>query len=160
MSAPYVLSSSSVVSATPEVAFDGVLAVPIPEIFSERSGPIPPIREVREQEGAWGRVGQTRTIVLGDGNTNLETLVAADRPGSYRYRLTDFTGPMKALVGSVDGEFSFAAEGSGTRVTWSWQMHAANPVGRLLLPGLGFFWRRYAAGMWPRLAAWLAAHPA
>lgn len=153
MSAPYLLTSSRVVGVTPEIAFDGVLASPLPELFSERSGPIPPIRECTGQDGDWGTVGQTRTVVLADGGTNLETLVAADRPGSYRYRLSDFTGPMKALVGSVDGEFSFVPEGTGTRVTWSWRMHATNPVARLLLPGLGFFWRRYAAGMWPRYAA-------
>jgi hypothetical protein len=153
MSAPYVLSSSSVVSATPEAAFDGVVAAPLPELFTERSGPIPPVRECTGQQGEWGDVGQTRTVVLADGSGNLETLVAVDRPVSYRYRLTDFKGPMKALVRSVDGEFAFAAEGQGTRVTWSWQMHPANPVSRLLLPGLGFFWRRYAAGMWPRYAA-------
>ncbi len=41
MTAPYVLTSSSVVAATPEVAFDGVLASPLPELFAERSGPDP-----------------------------------------------------------------------------------------------------------------------
>src|SRR5687768_9685496 len=147
MSAPYVLSSSTVVDATPEVAFDGVVAAPLTELFTERSGPIPPIRECTGQDGVWGVAGQTRTVVLDDGSSNLETLVAVDRPGSYRYRLTDFSGAMKALVRSIDGEFAFAAEGQGTRVTWTWQMHPANPVSRLLLPGLGFFWRRYAAGM-------------
>ena len=153
MSAPYVLSSSTVVSATPEAAFAGVLAAPLPELFPERTGPIPPVRECTGQEGAWGDIGQTRTVVLGDGSSNLETLVALDRPGSYRYRLTDFTGPMKALVRTIDGEFAFAAEGEGTRVSWTWHMHPATPVSRLLLPGMGFFWRRYAAAMWPRYAA-------
>ena len=143
------------VQATPEAAFAGVLAAPLPELFTERSGPIPPVRECTGQDGAWGGVGQTRTVVLADGSSNLETLVSTERPGSYRYRLTDFTGPMKQLVRSVDGEFAFVAEGSGTRVTWSWKMHAANPVARVLLPGVGFFWRRYAAGMWPRYAALL-----
>jgi len=150
---PYVVSSSTLVRTTPEAAFDGVLAAPLPELFTDRSGPIPPVRECTGQDGAWGTVGQTRTVVLDDGSSNLETLVALDRPGSYRYRLSDFTGPMKALVGSVDGEFAFAPEGTGTRVTWSWRMHPANPVGRLLLPVLGIFWRRYADRMWPRYAA-------
>jgi hypothetical protein len=159
VSSPYVLTSSTLVEAAPEAAFDGVLAAPLAELFSDRAGPIPPVRECTGQEGEWGTVGQTRTVVLDDGSTNLETLVALERPGSYRYRLTDFTGPMKALVGSVDGEFAFAAEGTGTRVTWSWRMHAANPVGRLFLPVLGLFWRRYAGRMWPRYAARLRPGP-
>lgn len=153
MSAPYVVTSSTVVDASPEEAFDGVLAAPLPELFSDRAGPIPPVRECTGQEGEWGSVGQTRTVVLADGGTNLETLVALDRPGSYRYRLTDFTGAFQALVAHVDGEFAFLPEGERTRVTWSWRMHATHPVTRAMLPVVGFFWRRYAAGMWPRFAA-------
>jgi len=159
MGAPYVVSSSTVVEVTPEQAFDGVLAAPLSELFTERSGPIPPIRECRDQEGAWGEPGQTRTIVLDDGSRNLETLVAADRPGSYRYRLSDFTGAFKLLVRSVDGEFAFRpdrADRQRTRVTWTWQLHPTNPATRLLLPLLGIFWRGYAEKMWPRFAARLA----
>ncbi len=120
------------------------------------------MRECTGQVGDWGDVGQTRTIVLADGSSNLETLVALDRPGSYRYRLTDFTGSMKALIRSVDGEFAFAAHDGGTRATWTWQIHPTHAVARLLLPVMGVFWRRYAARMWPRFAARLRAsiHPA
>ena len=153
MSAPYLISSSTVLPVPPEVAFQGILDAPLEELFSSRSGPIPPVARVDGQDGAWGTVGQTRTVVLSYGGTNLETLVAAERPDDYRYRLSHFTGPMKALVAGVDGRFAFVADGSGTRVTWSWSMHATNPVSRALLPVMGIFWRRYAAGMWPRYAA-------
>lgn len=157
MGGPYELSSSTVVRATPEAAYEAVLAAPLAELFPDRAGPIPPVRECTGQDGAWGTVGQTRTVVLDDGSTNLETLVAADRPRSYRYRLDDFTGPMKLLVGHVDGEFAFAPAGPGARVTWRWDLYPAHPPARLLLPVLGFFWRRYAAAMWPRYAARLPA---
>ena len=157
MGAPYVVSSSTVVGASPEAAFDGILAAPLEELFTDRAGPIPPVRECTGQEGAWGSVGQTRTVVLADGSRNLETLVAADRPGSYRYRLTDFTGPMKLLIRSVDGEFAFRPEGEGTRATWTWHMHSTNPAARLVLPVVARFWQKYAAGMWPRYAARLTA---
>lgn len=157
MAAPYLLSSSTVVPVAPEVAFDGVLAAPLDELFPHRGGLIPPIKECAGQDGAWGTVGQTRTVVLKDGSSNLETLVGADRPGSYRYRLTDFKGPFKALVASVDGEFSFVPEGSGTKVTWSWVLHPTNAVARLLLPAVGASWRTYATKMWPRYAARLSA---
>jgi hypothetical protein len=153
MTAAYVLDSSTVVPATPEAAYDGVLAAPLEELFTQRVGPIPPVRECTGQDGEWGTVGQTRTVVLADGSRNLETLVVADRPGSYRYRLTDFTGPMKGLIRDVDGEFAFAQEGAGTRVTWSWRIRPTNSAARLLLPVVGLFWRRYAEKMWPRCAA-------
>lgn len=155
MVAPFLLSSSTVVPAAPEHAYDGVLAAPLEELFPHRAGAIPPIKECTGQVGDWGTVGQTRTVVLADGGTNLETLVTADRPGGiYQYRLSDFTGPMKALVAGVDGQFSFVPEGNGTRVTWSWAIQPTNPVTRLLaLPLLGVFWKQYAAKMWPRYAA-------
>ena len=109
MTAPYLLSSSTVVPVSPDAAFDAVLAAPLEDLFAERAGLIPPIRECRGQEGAWGTVGQTRTIVLADGTTNLETLMAADRPGSYLFRVREISGPLNALVEGIDGQFSFVA---------------------------------------------------
>jgi len=156
MPTPYLLSSSTVVPSSPDSAFTGVLDAPLEQLFTERAGLIPPIKECTGQEGGWDAVGKTRTVVLADGSSNLETLVELSRPGTYRYRLTDFTGPMKALVDHVEGQFSFVPEGDGTRVTWSWKIHPTNPVARQVLPLVGFFWRRYAAGMWPRYAARLA----
>lgn len=155
MAAPYLLSSTTHVPVSPDAAYDGVLGTPLEDLFPHRAGLIPPIRECRGQDGDWSTVGQTRTVVLADGSTNLETLVTADRPGLYGYRLSAFTGPFKALVASVDGAFSFVAEGSGTRVTWSWKLHPTNAVARVALPVLGFYWRQYAAKMWPRYAAQL-----
>lgn len=153
MTRPYLLSSSTVVQVSPESAWAGVLDAPLEQLFPHRAGLIPPVQECTGQEGAWDTVGKTRTVVLADGSSNRETLVEYSRPSTYRYRLSDFTGPMKALVAGVDGEFSFVAEGSGTRVTWSWKIRPTNPVARGLLPVVGYFWRRYAAGMWPLYAA-------
>lgn len=156
MSSPYLLSSSTVVPASLDSAFDGVLNAPLEQLFTERAGAIPPIKECTGQIGAWDAVGKTRTVVLQDGSTNLETLMEYSRPGSYRYQLSDFTGPMKALVARVEGQFTFVPEGDATRVTWSWKIHPKNPVARLALPVIGVFWRKYAAGMWPRYAARVA----
>ncbi len=154
MATPYLLSSSTAVRAGSDAAYDGVLRTPLEELFPHRAGLIPPIKECTGQVGAWGTVGQSRTVVLTDGTSNLETLVTADRPGGiYQYRLTDFTGPLKGLVDHVEGQFSFVGEDSGTRVTWSWKIHPTNPVARLFLPVLGLFWKQYAAKMWPLYAA-------
>jgi hypothetical protein len=153
MPSPYLLSSSTVVQNPPGSAWVGVLDAPLEELFPHRAGLIPPVKECTGQEGAWDTVGKSRTVVLADGTSNVETLVEYSRPTSYRYRLSDFTGPMKALVAGVEGQFSFVPEGTGTRVTWSWRITATNPVTRTMLPVVGFFWRRYAAGMWPLYAA-------
>ncbi|MCZ4500567.1 MAG: hypothetical protein JWQ74_3122 [Marmoricola sp.] len=153
MTAPYLLSSSTVVPASLDVAFAGVLDAPLENLFPERAGAIPAIKECTGQVGAWDTVGKTRTVVLADGTSNVETLVEYSRPGNYRYRLSDFTGPMKRLVAGVDGQFTFVPEGEGTRVTWSWSITPTNAGTRVVLPVIGIFWRKYAAGMWPRYAA-------
>lgn len=158
MTAPYQLASSTVVAATPEAAYDALCAAPLEALFSSRSGPIAPVARCEGQVGEWGTAGQSRTVVLRDGSNNLETLVAADRATQdYRYRLSDFKGPFKLLITSIDGQFSFAPEGSGTRVTWTWALHPVHGLTAPVLRVVGFFWRRWAAAMWPRYAARLTA---
>lgn len=158
MAAPYEVSSSTHFPVPPEVGYDAILAAPLETIFVDRAGPIPPVKECRGQEGPWSSVGQSRTIVLADGGTVLETLIQADRANrDYRYRLTEVTGALKPLVASVDGRFQFVAEGDGHRATWSWTLHPTNAVTRLLLPVFAIFWRQQAAKMWPRFGARLTA---
>jgi hypothetical protein len=158
MAAPYLLSASSELSATPQDAYLCLVDAPLEELLGDRSGPIPPVRECRGQEGAWGRAGQTRTIVLGDGGTILETLVLADRAaGDYRYRLSDITGPMKALARGIDGRFLFEPAGQGSSVTWTWTVHPTHAAVRLVMPVFNLFWQRAAAKAFARLGARLAA---
>ena len=158
MAAPYLLTSSTVVQAPVEVAFDGVMNAPLEELFPHRAGIIPPVQEVTGQDGPWATVGQTRSVITADGNSNTETLVAYDRAGgNYQYRLSDLTGPLKTLVAGVDGRFTFVPEGAGTRVTWSWTLHPTNIATRGFLPVMGFFWGHCAAKMWPLYAARLGA---
>jgi hypothetical protein len=154
MVAPYVLSESAVLPVSPEAAYDAVLAAPLEDILGSRVGLVPAITGCAGQDGPWGTVGQTRTIEMSDGTRALETLVLADRPTDYRYRISDVRGlMMRPLVAGIDGRFVFEQAGAGTRVTWSWEMRATNPVTRLLLPALGPFWHRWARRMFDLLAA-------
>ncbi|MFL6105317.1 MAG: SRPBCC family protein [Marmoricola sp.] len=154
MAAPYLLSSSTVVDASPQAAYDALVAAPLEELFTTSAGPIPPVVRCEGQVGEWGTSGATRKVVLADGSGNLETMVGADRATQeYRYRLSDFEGPFKRLITSIDGQFTFVAEGAGTRVTWTWALNPVNAVTRLALPVVGFFWGRYATAMWPRYEA-------
>ena len=50
-----------------ERAFDQTLPMPLTAIFSRRYGLLPPVKEVRGQDGVWGQVGQSRTVVTTDG---------------------------------------------------------------------------------------------
>lgn len=144
MLSPLHLESSRAVPVEVEAAFDRLLPHPVTDLMARRYALLPPIREVRDQAGAWGEVGQSRTIVLADGGTMRERLTEVARPGHFSYVLTDFTGAFKPLVSHVDGRWAFAPAGTGVRVTWSWTLHPTTASAARVLPVVGRMWRGYA----------------
>jgi hypothetical protein len=141
--ATVTLSQSRAVPVPVDEAFDRVLPHPLTEIFRRRRLAIPPVKEVRDQTGEWGTVGQTRTIVTADGGIVLETLTSNDRPHSFGYTISDVRGPMKPLIASADGRWTFEPAGTGTRITWAWEL-TPTAAGRLVMPAFGAMWRGYA----------------
>jgi hypothetical protein len=137
------LAASRTYPAEVARSFDIVLPLPLPYLFAHRYAAIPPVTAVRDQ-GSWDTAGQTRTIVLGDGGTILETLTDVDRPHAFGYRLTDITGPMKVLATAIDGRFTFDPAGAGVRVTWAWTVHPRGRLGALAMPVFARMWRPYA----------------
>ena len=140
----HVEASRFVRGVTAPHAFDALIAAPLPKLFDRRALALSAVREVRGQDGAWGTVGQTRTIVLADGATLRETLTSVDAPHHFGYVLDQVTGPLKILARTVDGTWSVAPERDGVRVGWDWTLHPTLP-GRPLMPVFGWMWRRYAA---------------
>jgi hypothetical protein len=125
-------------------AFDELLPYELTGLFNRRYAAIPPIKAVRDQDGAWGRPGQTRTVMLSGGGSMREELREVRPPGRFAYHLDEITGPMKALVRSVDGSWEFERAGTGVRITWSWTVHPRGRVGALAMPLFGRMWRGYA----------------
>ena len=148
---PPTFSQSRRLELPPQEAFARTLAEPLPNLFSRRNGPIPPIKEVREAPPAWDTVGQSRRIVTTDGGQMVERLNRVDPPAAFGYELTGFKGPLAPLVKSIDGLWSFTASGAGTEVTWSWTLHPRNAITGLALPLFGIFWSGYAAKALERL---------
>lgn len=138
------LEASRAVPVEHEKALALVLPAPLPKIFGRRYAAIGPIAEVRDQAGAWDTAGQTRTIVLADGATMQETLTAIDAPSSFSYEITPLSGPLKLLVGHVVGRWSFAPAGTGTRITWSWDVTPASSAASFAMPVFGWMWKGYA----------------
>ncbi|OIJ23780.1 SRPBCC family protein [Nocardioides luteus] len=138
------LESSRAVPVEPEKALDLVLPAPLPRIFGRRYAAITPIAEVRDQAGDWSSAGETRTIVLADGATMRETLTAIDAPTSFSYEITPLSGPLKLLVGHVAGRWSFAPAGTGTRITWSWDVTPTSSAASFAMPVFGWMWKGYA----------------
>lgn len=154
--ATVTLSESRAVQVPVAEAFDRVLVHPLPELFRKRRLAIPPIKEVRGQAGEWGTVGETRTIVTSDGGTMLETLTSNERPSSFGYTISQVRGPMKPLVSTADGRWSFEPAGSGTLVTWTWVL-TPTAVGRLAMPVFGAMWHGYARQALDEVGAMLLA---
>ncbi|MCV7411556.1 hypothetical protein AWC05_16415 [Mycobacterium florentinum] len=139
-----VFSESLVMPVPVEQAFHRTLPVPLTEVFSRRHGLFPPIKEVRDQTGAWDAAGQTRTVVMAGGGSTREELTSVDPPRSFGYRLGDVTGPMALLVDHVLGEWTFTPADGGTEVTWRWDIHPRSALTALVLPVFGRMWKGYA----------------
>jgi Polyketide cyclase / dehydrase and lipid transport len=144
MTQPLVVEQSRAIPVSVENAFHGTLPLPLPTLFRRWYGPIPPIRAVQNQTGEWDAVGQTRTVLLTGGGSMREELTNIDAPHSFGYTLSDITGPMSPLVSRVDGEWLFAAAGTGTRVTWRWAIRPRSRLAAPALPVFALLWRGYA----------------
>jgi hypothetical protein len=139
-----VLEQSRAIPVAPEEAFARTLPMPLPTLFRQWYGPIPPIRAIRDQTGEWERAGQSRTIVLKGGGTMRETLTSVDAPKSFGYTITGITGPMAPLIDHVEGAWIFTPQGTGTRVTWRWTLHRKSALTAPALPVFARLWRGYA----------------
>ena len=139
-----VVEQSRAIPVAVEDAFSRTLPLPLPLIFSHWYGPIPPIRQVRDQTGEWDAAGQTRTVMMVGGGSMREKLTSVDPPRSFGYTLSDIKGPLAPLVGSVEGTWSFAPAGTGTAVTWQWILYPKSGVTAPALPVFGRIWRGYA----------------
>jgi hypothetical protein len=144
MSTPTYLQCSRTYPLTVEQAFDGVLPMPLEQLFNRRYGPIPPIKAVDGPAGPWGTAGQERTVRLADGGSMREELTQVDRPHAFGYVLSDVTGPLKPLAARVEGVWSFEPVGTGSRITWAWTVHPASALGRFAMPVFARLWRGYA----------------
>lgn len=144
MAQSVVVEQSRAIPVTVEDAFNGTLPLPLPVIFSQWYGPIPPIKAVRGQTGEWDAAGQTRTVVMVGGGSMREELTSVDPPRSFGYTLSDIKGPLAPLVGSIEGTWSFTPAGTGTTVTWQWILQPKSGVTAPALPVLGRIWKGYA----------------
>jgi hypothetical protein len=144
MAQPLVVEQSLVIAVPAEDAFRRTLPIPLPELFTRWYGPIPPIKEVRDQTGAWDAAGQTRTVLLAGGGSMREELTSMDVPRSFSYLLTQIKGPMTVLVDHVAGEWIFAPAEGGSEVTWRWRIYRKSILTAWALPLFARIWKGYA----------------
>jgi hypothetical protein len=155
MTSSLAVEQSRLIRVGVDEAFAGTLPLPLATIFSRWYGPIPPVKEVRDQNGEWDTPGQTRLVLLTGGGSMREELTSVDPPHSFGYALTGITGPLGLLVGRADGKWVFTASGPATTVTWRWNIHARSALTAPLLPVLGMLWKGYARQSLQTLSALL-----
>jgi hypothetical protein len=143
MPSPLELHARRSIPVAVGVAYDAVLPMPLPRIFSRRFLALPPITEVRDEAGEWGTVGQTRTIVLADRGTMRETLTSVVPGTSFGYDIEPLSGPLKPLVAGVEGVWAFAEAGAGVEVSWHWSVTSTR-AGAWAMPAFGRMWQGYA----------------
>ncbi|BBX23641.1 hypothetical protein MTER_30520 [Mycolicibacter terrae] len=153
----YAVEQSRAIAVDVQDAFDGTLPLPLPQLFRHWYGPIPPIKEVRDQNGEWASAGQTRTVRLTGGGSMREELTSVDAPRSFDYRLTEIKGPLAPLVRFVEGRWEFTPTAAGTTVTWRWVIHPRSALTAAAMPVFGRLWKGYARRALTQLAALLEA---
>jgi Polyketide cyclase / dehydrase and lipid transport len=157
MAQSLVVEESRVIPIPPEEAFHPMLVMPLTDVFTRWYGPIPPIKEVRDQTGGWDTAGQTRTVLLVGGGSTHEELTSVDPPQSFRYRLSKVSGPMAILVDHVLGEWVFTPKDGGTELTWRWTINRRSLLTAWALPVFGRLWKGYARQVLADLSAALTA---
>lgn len=155
MARSLVVEQSRAIPVPVDDAFKGTLPMPLPTFFRRWYGPIPPIKQVRDQTGDWDAPGQTRTVILTGGGSMHEQLTSVDPPRSFGYTLTDIKGPLAPLVGLVEGEWIFSPAGTGTNVTWRWTIHPRSSLVAPVLPVFAKAWKGYARQALEELSAQL-----
>ena len=138
------VEASRTVPVEPAVAFDRLIGAPLTDVFSRRYAAFPAVVEVLDQDGAWGNVGQTRTIVLADGARMRETLTSIDPAHSFGYRLDGIEGPLRHFVDTVDGLWTVTPDDGGSRVAWAWTFYPKTSPARLTSNVIGRMWTGYA----------------
>src|SRR6185312_4649275 len=79
-------------------------------------GPIPALRRITAQ--APSAVGSTRLVESSDGSVLTERITALDPPHRHAYTLSGLRPPLAWLAHGGDADWTFAAAGAATRVSW------------------------------------------
>jgi hypothetical protein len=119
-----------------------IAPVDLPRVFRPVA-PFPGVASVRNQNEQWDHAGPVRTPQFTDGSQVEEQLTEYVAGSSFAYQLTGFTNALAKLAEGVRGEWTFAPDGDGTLIRWSYEFKPL-PGRRWILAGpFAPLWRRY-----------------
>jgi hypothetical protein len=126
-----------------------------PTRFYPKAGVLPAVVDVRDQTGGWDAGGQTRTLVLSDGGTIVETLRSAEAP-LFSYDLSQFTGLFGLLVAKAHSEWTVTGDGGRSTMVWIYSFTSRPGRGFVIAAIVRFAWAPYMRRVLPAIAAWTA----
>lgn len=129
-------------SLSPEDAFRIIVPIDLSLVF-KGWGPFPGVRGAKNQTGAWDAAGQSRNPDLSDGTTAVERLTEYTGPSSFAYEITNFTNALRHLVEGVRGEWTFAPDGDGTLIRWTYEFKPLRGRIFILKSVIAPLWKRY-----------------
>ena len=144
MAQPLVVEQSRAIPVGQEAAFSGTVPIPLPTLFHRWYGPIPPIKEVRDQTGDWDAVGQTRTVVLTGGGSMREQLTSYDVAEFVRLHAVRRQGPARAARRPRRGPVGVRARRHRHQGDVALDDSPESSLAAPILPVFGKLWLGYA----------------
>lgn len=125
-------------------AFEHIVPIDLTTIFTG-FGPSPAVTGTHNQVGAWDAAGQTRTVYLSDGSSANERLNKYQHPNYFSYTVSGFTGALRFLTISADGEWWFSSNLPGkTNIRWRYTFNSKSFLTAPVLWFIAnFLWRGY-----------------
>lgn len=136
--------------ADPHTTWDITLQTP-PTEFYPKYGPLPAVVSVKGQPPTWDAVGYTRTLGLSDGGSVLEEITDCTRGLFFGYTLTKFDRLFGRLISGAHAEWTFTAEGDGTRIRWTYNFYPLPGRGLIVSAIVNIFWTRYMRHILPAI---------
>jgi hypothetical protein len=123
-----------------------------PPAFYPRFGPLPAVVSVSEQTDSFDVVGASRRLHLSDGGSVIETVVEVDAPRRHVYELSRFQKLFGSLVSGGRAEWTFAHDGEGTRIRWTYSFAPLPWRGAVVHLIVRLFWAPYMRSVLPPIA--------
>jgi hypothetical protein len=121
--------------------------------YYPKSGLLPAVIGVRDRPVTWDTPGQTRTLLLSDDGSVVETITDARPLGFFAYNLTDFQKLFGRLVDHARAEWTFTQDVGGTHIHWSYAFFAKRGAGLVVAAIVHLLWAPYMRRVLPGIVA-------
>jgi hypothetical protein len=112
------------VAANQVNTFEHIVPINLSSMFTGY-GPLPAVTATQNQVGHWNAAGQARTVLLSDGSSTQELLTKYEHPKYFSYTISDFTGIIRFLAISANGDWFFSSDARGkTSIKWRYTFNA------------------------------------